>query len=54
MVSLGLTKNQVEHCGTSGAVFMLPTGRISMAGLNDGNLEHTATAFANAIKAHPS
>eukprot|EP00560_Eucampia_antarctica_P008232 CAMPEP_0197823886 /NCGR_PEP_ID=MMETSP1437-20131217/1200_1 /TAXON_ID=49252 ORGANISM="Eucampia antarctica, Strain CCMP1452" /NCGR_SAMPLE_ID=MMETSP1437 /ASSEMBLY_ACC=CAM_ASM_001096 /LENGTH=410 /DNA_ID=CAMNT_0043423273 /DNA_START=17 /DNA_END=1249 /DNA_ORIENTATION=- len=49
----GLTKDQVEHCANPGAVFMLPTGRISMAGLNDGNLEHTAKAFAGAIKACP-
>lgn len=49
----GLTKDQVDHCANYGAVFMLPTGRISMAGLNEGNLEHTATAFAEAIKACP-
>lgn len=49
----GLTKEQVDHCAKYGAVFMLPTGRISMAGLNDGNLEHTATAFAEAIQACP-
>mmetsp|Transcript_23655 Transcript_23655/g.33206 ORF Transcript_23655/g.33206 Transcript_23655/m.33206 type:complete len:416 (+) Transcript_23655:324-1571(+) len=50
----GLTPDQVNHCGTEGSVFMLSTGRISMAGLNDHNVEYVATVMANAIDAYPS
>jgi len=50
----GLTKEQVYHCAEHGAVFMLDTGRISMAGLNEHNLEHVAKAMANSISACPN
>mmetsp|Transcript_21153 Transcript_21153/g.42677 ORF Transcript_21153/g.42677 Transcript_21153/m.42677 type:complete len:417 (-) Transcript_21153:423-1673(-) len=50
----GLTKGQVGHCKEEGYVFMLDTGRISMAGLNEGNVERVARVMANAIKAFPA
>ena len=47
----GLTVPQVEYCREKGSVFMLDTGRVSMAGLNDGNVERVAKVMAEAIKA---
>ena len=45
----GLTEAQVEACSNAG-VFMLNTGRISMAGLNESNVDHVADVMANAVK----
>lgn len=49
----GLTKEQARHCAEYGSVFMLDTGRVSMAGMNEGNVEHVATVMAKAIEACP-
>lgn len=46
----GLTPEQVKYCADHGSLFMLSTGRISMAGVNDGNVDHVAEAMVNAIK----
>jgi len=48
----GLTEQQVGYC-TENGVFMLKTGRISMAGLNEGNIDYAAGVMADAIKAFP-
>jgi aspartate aminotransferase len=45
----GLTKEQVKACEEKG-VFMLASGRVSMAGLNDANVDATAKVMADAIK----
>lgn len=45
----GLTKAQVDKC-TEAGVFMLGTGRISMAGLNEGNVDHVAEVMAKAVQ----
>lgn len=47
----GLTPEQVKHCADHGSLFMLSTGRISMAGLNEGNVDHVAESMANSIMA---
>lgn len=47
----GLTKEQVHYCRKHGSVFMLDTGRISMAGLNEKNVEHVAAAMAESVQA---
>lgn len=41
----GLTSKQVEYLQTTNAVYMTDNGRISMAGLNSGNV----AAFAKAV-----
>lgn len=48
----GLTKEQVDHCANHWALFMLPTGRMSMAGLNENNIDHVAMAIASSINDH--
>lgn len=45
----GLTPEQVNAC-TERGVFMLGTGRISMAGLNESNVDHVADVMASAIQ----
>ena len=50
----GLSKEQVAHCAEEGGLFMLDTGRVSMAGMNGKNVDRVATVMANAIKACPS
>lgn len=44
----------MKHCADIYGVFMLKTGRICIAGLNVGNVEHTADAIVAAMKACPS
>lgn len=46
----GLTKEQCIHCRENGSLFMLETGRVSMAGLNEGNVERVAKVMAASIK----
>ncbi|GMI29738.1 hypothetical protein TrCOL_g8965 [Triparma columacea] len=46
----GLTKEQCIHCREKGSLFMLETGRVSMAGLNEGNVERVAKVMAASIK----
>jgi aspartate/tyrosine/aromatic aminotransferase len=46
----GLTPAQVQHCKEVSSVYMLNSGRISMAGLNEGNVEHVAKAMMKAIQ----
>ena len=41
----GLTKDMVTELREKYSVFLLPTGRISISGLNDNNIEHTARSF---------
>ena len=50
----GLTPSQVAHCAEHGSLFMLNTGRVSMAGVNEGNVERVGATMAAAIKACPS
>jgi aspartate aminotransferase len=46
----GLTPAQVKHCKEVSSVYMLNSGRISMAGLNEGNVEYVAKAMKKAIQ----
>jgi len=46
----GLSEAEVEFCAGRG-VFMLKTGRISMAGLNHGNFRRVAQVMVDAIAA---
>ena len=45
----GLSKAQVEHMTKEHHVYLLPSGRISMAGINDGNVKHLAKAIDDAV-----
>lgn len=45
----GLTKDQCIRCREKGALFMLETGRISVAGLNDGNVQRVAEVMAASV-----
>ena len=47
----GLTEAQVSKVREDAHVYMTKNGRISMAGLNTGNLEYTAKAIDKAVKA---
>ena len=49
----GLTPQQVQHCEKKYSIYMLSTGRISMAGLNESNVQHVAKAIADAVKTYP-
>lgn len=49
----GLSEEQVKHCAEAHGVFMLPTGRMCIAGLNDRNVEYTADAIVSAINECP-
>ena len=46
----GLTPEQVAYLAENHSVYMTRDGRISMAGLNDGNIEHLAQGMADAVK----
>lgn len=46
----GLTEKQVLKVREDAHVYMTKNGRISMAGLNTGNLEYTAKAIDKAVK----
>jgi aspartate aminotransferase len=46
----GLTKDQVDALRTQSAIYMTADGRISIAGLNSGNLDYVADAFHNVTK----
>merc|ERR1712071_585499 len=48
----GLTEEQVAVCMANG-VFMMSTGRISMAGLNEANVDHVAKVIAKSIRETP-
>jgi aspartate/tyrosine/aromatic aminotransferase len=50
----GLTPEQVEYCKNEGSLFMLGTGRVSMAGFNEGNVERSGKIMADAIKNCPA
>jgi len=45
----GLGVEEVEECGKR-FLFMLSTGRVSMAGVNDGNVERVAQVIKEAIQ----
>ena len=46
----GLTPPQVEYLAKHYSVYMTRDGRISMAGLNDGNVMHLAQGMAEATQ----
>lgn len=46
----GITKEQVNHIIEEHHVYLLPSGRISIAGLNTSNLERVAQAFDDAVR----
>ncbi|KAG6358353.1 hypothetical protein INS49_014237 [Diaporthe citri] len=48
---LGLTPAQVAHLETEHHVYMASTSRISIAGLNDGNVEYFARALDATVRA---
>eukprot|EP00939_MAST-03C_sp_MAST-3C-sp1_P001721 g1721.t1 len=49
----GLTVPQVNFVERKYHVYMLSSGRISMAGVNEGNVDHIAAAIADAVKTIP-
>ena len=46
----GLTEKQVAKVKEDAHVYMTKNGRISMAGLNTGNVEYTAKAIDKVVK----
>ena len=46
----GLNKAQVDELREKSAIYMTADGRISIAGLNTGNLHYIAEAFHNVTK----
>jgi aspartate/tyrosine/aromatic aminotransferase len=48
----GLTKQQVEDLGKEEGVFIPANGRVSLPGLNGGNVEFVAQAIANVLSKH--
>ena len=46
----GLSKDMVEQIKKDYAVYMTADGRISIAGMNTGNLDYVAEAFHNVTK----
>ena len=50
----GLTTAQVEHLTREFHIYLLSSGRISMAGLNESNVERLAVAMDDAIRKLPS
>jgi aspartate aminotransferase len=46
----GLTAPQVAHLTRVHHVYLLPSGRISMAGVNSGNVERLAAAIDDAVR----
>lgn len=46
----GLTKTQVEYMTKKHHVYLLPSGRISMAGINSGNVQRLAVAIDDAVR----
>ena len=46
----GLTQPQTEALANKAHVYMTKDGRISMAGLNAGNIEHFATSVDAAVR----
>lgn len=49
----GLTANQCKRLTDEYAIYLTVNGRISMAGLNSGNLEYMALAMHAVTKDHP-
>eukprot|EP01059_Diplonema_ambulator_P026844 TRINITY_DN442_c0_g2_i1.p1 TRINITY_DN442_c0_g2~~TRINITY_DN442_c0_g2_i1.p1 ORF type:complete len:905 (+),score=248.69 TRINITY_DN442_c0_g2_i1:67-2781(+) len=50
----GLTKEQVKVMTEEFHVYMLPSGRVSMAGLSGNNIKYVANAIKVAIEKHPA
>ena len=46
----GLNKEMVDQIRNEYAIYMTADGRISIAGLNSGNLDYVADAFHNTTK----
>lgn len=46
----GLTKEQVSRLRTEFHIYLLPSGRISLCGLNGGNLQYVVRAIGNVVK----
>ena len=46
----GLTPQQVERLQTEFAVYLVGTGRMCVAGLNDSNIDYVAHAFSEVLK----
>lgn len=47
----GLTRRQVQYLRTECHIYMTDDGRISMAGLNPGNIQYVAESIVEAVKA---
>ncbi|KAL4739554.1 pyridoxal phosphate-dependent transferase [Aspergillus similis] len=50
----GLDKEQVARLRDEFHVYMLPSGRISVCGLNEGNVQYVAHAIGQVVKPHTS
>ncbi|MGD9952274.1 MAG: aromatic amino acid transaminase [Burkholderiales bacterium] len=46
----GLTKEQVERLRTEFSIYAIDTGRVCVAALNSGNIDHVAEAIARVIR----
>jgi aromatic-amino-acid transaminase len=46
----GLTKAQVERLRTEFSIYAIDTGRVCVAALNSGNIDHVAEAIAKVIR----
>lgn len=46
----GLNAQQVAHMTKVHHVYLLPSGRISMAGVNSGNVDRLAAAIDDAVR----
>eukprot|EP00756_Hemistasia_phaeocysticola_P004731 Hpha_TRINITY_DN12977_c0_g1::TRINITY_DN12977_c0_g1_i1::g.164313::m.164313/K14454/GOT1; aspartate aminotransferase, cytoplasmic len=50
----GLTRQQVDFAAKKYAVYMLPSGRVSMAGLTEKNVKYVAKAIDEAVRRFPA
>ena len=46
----GLSPDMVERLESQHAVYLVSSGRISIAGLNDGNVDHVAKAIDEVVR----
>ena len=46
----GLTQPQTKALAEKAHIYMTSDGRISMAGLNDGNVDYFSESVSNAVK----
>nr|CAD7453768.1 unnamed protein product [Timema tahoe] len=50
----GLTRQQVDHLKEHYHIYMLPSGRISMCGINSSNIEYLSQSIHNTVLLYPN